>query len=153
VRRRPRCCRRRYDEAVSDAAQGKRRATAGGNRVGAAAVVAVGRPACRAKAGVSAAPAAATLGKGEKRTLWGLFEAFSRALACAARPVSLWDVSQIATDGGLHEAGAHVGCDVQKHGCQCCEWPRRELLSEHMTPLPATAHRKHILHRIEFRTA
>jgi len=96
--------------------------------------VAVGRPAGRAKAGVSAAPAAATWGGGEGRSLWGLFVAFSRALACDARPALLWDVSLIATDGGFHEAGAHVGCDVQKHGCQCCEWPRSGLLRGHMTP-------------------
>ena len=118
-RRRRRRRRRRHHEAVGDAARGERRAAAGGNKVGAAAVVAVGRPAGRAKAGVSAAPAAATWVKGGGRTLWGNFVSVGQALACAASLGLLWYLGQIATDGGFHDASAHVGRDVQKHGCQC----------------------------------
>jgi len=61
--------RRRRHEAVGDAARGERRAAEGGHKVGAAAVVAVGRPAGRAKACMSAAPAAAPWIKRGGRTL------------------------------------------------------------------------------------
>jgi len=61
VRRSRRRCRRcRHHEAVVDTARGERQVAARGDKVGAAAVVAVGRQAGRAKTGLSAAPAAAT---------------------------------------------------------------------------------------------
>ena len=133
-RRGRRCRRRRHHESFGEAARVERRAAAGvrrqqGRRRGDGG----GRAACGPRQGGRVGGvAAATLGKGGCRTLLGLIVSVGQASACSARFGLLWDDSQIAANGGSHEASAHVRCDVQKHGCQRCKRPHEKLIRGHM---------------------